>query len=300
MKKFFKKFSWFLVIVGTLNILYLVILFLFSPGFTKIYEMSTFEKKKFDIIVLGNSMALDGIDADYLSKNGISTYNLSVAGDHVSTSLFLLKDYLKKNEKPKMVVVGLSSAIGKSYLNPIPFSNPEVEFFYHPNLVSNFTNPPLLNFQWLAVDLIKILISKDHRNATMVLGQWKTQKVIPDGSIFKDVASKPIDYRDPYLLEIVSLCKDQEIKLVLAELPGSSSNQNNLPFEYWATLKNHTSQKVYNLNRNAVASKILNSASDWLAQDHLNQNGGKKITTLLLDSVLSKEMNLKIPSQDKP
>ena len=300
MKQFFRKLFWFLGIVVVLNLLYLLLLLSFSPGFKKIYEISKFENKSFDVIVLGNSMALDGIDAEYLTKNGLSTYNLSVAGNHVSTSLFLLEDYINKNKKPKMVVVGLSSAIGKSYLNPVPFTNPEVEFFYHPKLISNVTNPPMLNFQWLAVDLLKIILSKDHREATMVLGQWKTKKVIPDGSAYKNTSSKSIDYRDPYLLEIIALCQKQGVKPIVIELPGSNGNQNSLPLNYLVKLKNGATQQVHNLNNNAVASKIINPATDWLAQDHLNQNGGTKITTYLLDQVLSKELNSPLSNQDKP
>lgn len=300
MKQFFRKLFWFLGIVVVLNLLYLLLLLSFSPGFKKIYEISKFENKSFDVIVLGNSMALDGIDAEYLTKNGLSTYNLSVAGNHVSTSLFLLEDYINKNKKPKMVVVGLSSAIGKSYLNPVPFTNPEVEFFYHPKLISNVTNPPMLNFQWLAVDLLKIILSKDHREATMVLGQWKTKKVIPDGSAYKNTSSKSIDYRDPYLLEIIALCQKQGVKPIVIELPGSNGNQNSLPLNYLVKLKNGATQQVHNLNNNAVASKIINPATDWLAQDYLNQNGGTKITTYLLDQVLSKELNSPLSNQDKP
>ena len=300
MKQFFRKLFWFLGIIVVLNLLYLLLLLGLSPGFKKIHDISNFENKSFDIIVLGNSMALDGIDAAYLTKNGLPTYNLSVAGDHVSTSLFLLEDYIKKNKRPKMVVVGLSSAIGKSYLNPVPFTNPEVEFFYHPNFISNFTNPPMLNFQWLAVDLLKIVLSKDHREATMVLGQWKTKKVIPDGSVYKNTSSKSIDYRDPYLLGIIALCQTQGIKPVVIELPGSNGNQNDLPLKYTVKLKNGTNQEVHNLNSNAVASKIINPATDWLAQDHLNQNGGTKITTYLLDQVLSKELKASLSNQDKP
>jgi hypothetical protein len=300
MKQFFRKLFWFLGIIVVLNLLYLILLLSLSPGFKKIHEVSKFENKSFDVIVLGNSMALDGIDAEYLTKNGLSTYNLSVAGDHVSTSLFLLEDYIKKNKNPKMVVVGLSSAIGKSYLNPVPFTNPEVEFFYHPNFVSNLTNPPMLNFQWLAVDLLKIVISKDHREATMVLGQWKTKKVIPDGSVYKNTNSKSIDYRDSYLLKIIELCQQQGIKPIIIELPGSNGNQNDLPLKYVVKLKNGANQEVYNLNNNEVASKILNPATDWLAHDHLNQYGGTKITTYLLDQVLSKELNNPLSNQDKP
>jgi hypothetical protein len=167
-------------------------------------------------------------------------------------------------------------------------------------LISNFTNPPLLNFQWLAVDLLKIVLSKDHRGATMVLGQWKTKKVIPDGSVYKNASSKSIDYRDPFLLKIIELCQKHDIKPVIIELPGSNGNQNNLPFQYSVKLKNGTTQEVHNLNNNAVASKILDPATDWLAQDHLNQNGGTKITTYLLDQVLAKELNNELSNQNKP
>ncbi len=289
MSNFFKKCFWFLAIVVVINVIYLLVLLCFSPGFKKIYEISNFKNQNFETIVLGNSMALDGIDSDYLSKNGMSTYNLSVAGDHVSTSLFLLEDYLKNNSKPKTIVVGLSSAIGKSYLNPVPFTNPEVEFFYHPNWISNCTNPPLFNFQWLAVDLLKILISKDHRNAKMILGQWKTQKVIPDTSVFKSATATTIDYQDAYLLKIIQLCESHGIQVILVELPGSNSNRNSLPFQYTITLKNQSTGVVYNLNNNEVSSSILDPATDWLAPDHLNQKGGMKITEFLLKNVLQKE-----------
>jgi hypothetical protein len=289
MSNFFKKCFWFLAIIVALNVLYLLILLCFSPGFKKIHEISNFKNQNFETLVLGNSMALDGIDADYLSKNAMSTYNLSVAGDHISTSLFILEDYLKKNKKPKTVVIGLSSAIGRSFLNPVPFTNPEVEFFYHPNWLSNVTNPPLFNFQWLAVDLIKILISKDHRNAKMILGQWKTQKVIADTSVFKNANATAIDYNDPFLLQIIQLCESQGIQVILTELPGSNSNRNNLLFQYAITLKNQSTRVVYNLNNYKVSSAILNPATDWLAPDHLNQNGGMKITEFLLKNVLQKE-----------
>ncbi len=299
MTKFLKKCFWFLTVIVAVNILYLLVLFCFSPSFKKIYEISNFRRENFDLIVLGNSMALDGIDAEYLSSKGLSTYNLAVAGDHVSTSLLLLEDYLKKNNKPKMVVVGLSSAIGRSYLNPVAYVNPEVEFFYHPSLFSNISTPPLLNFQWLAVDLVKILISKDHRNAKIVKGQWQTQKVIPDQSSYKNGVVKSIDYRDQYLQKIVEICSNQRIRLVLIELPGANSNRNSLPFEYLVKLNDKSTHKVYNLNNYEVSSRMLNSSSDWLAIDHLNQNGGRKITVYILDHILKSELNTPLMSEKK-
>lgn len=289
MEKFIKRFFWFAVVVVFLNLSYLLLLLLFSPGLKKIYEISRFENQKFETIILGNSMALDAIDAEYLTKNGMSTYNLSVAGDHVSTSLMLLEDYLKNNNKPEMVVVGLSSAIGRSYLNPVAFTNPEVEFFYHPNLWSNIINPPLLNFQWLAIDLLKIVISKDHRNATMVLGQWKTKKIIQDQARLNYSNKNVINYHDPYLAKIIALCKQQNIKIVLTELPGSKDKRNSLPFEKEYIIGNEKLITIYNLNNFEVSESIIDASTDWLAPDHLNQFGGEKITAYLLKNVFQKQ-----------
>lgn len=291
MVKFLKKCCWFLLLLVSLNVIYLMLLFWFSPGFKKVYDMITLKQQNYELLVLGNSMALDGIDTEYLTNNGISSYNLALGGDHVSTSLLILNEYLQHNSKPKVVVVGLSSAIGRGYLNKVPFKNPEVEFFYHPNLVSNIMNPPLLNFQWLAIDMMKIVISKDFRNAKTILGQWKTKKVIPDNTIYKKKASKELMYNNPFLLKIENECKKHGIKLIFVELPGANANRNSLPLEY--TIQTGNNRKIiYNLNNYVVSSKIINPSTDWLAPDHLNENGAKKLTDFLYNYVIKKEMNL--------
>ncbi len=285
MYKFFRNCTFFLVLLILLNGIYLLVLTEFSPGFKKIYETSKFRNKNYKLLVLGNSMALDGIDSQYLSQQGLDSYNLAVAGDHVSTSLMLLEEYLKNNRNPQAVLIGLSSAIGKSYLNKVPFKNPEVEFFFHPNLKANITNPPLLNFQWLFVDLLKIIISKDHRNSKIILGQWRSPKTIPDNSVYQN-KNLPIDYRDPYLSEIVSLCESRGIKVILAELPGANCNRDGLPFTYEAPLANGKKATIFNLNNYEISSKIINSSTDFLAPDHLNEHGARKITDFLLNHIL--------------
>ncbi|MBC7606935.1 MAG: hypothetical protein H7199_08265 [Burkholderiales bacterium] len=288
MDKFLRKCAFFLILLVLLNGIYLLVLGIFSPGFKKVYEISKFRNQSYKLLVLGNSMALDAIDAQYLSQRGLDSYNLAVAGDHVSTSLMLLEEYLQNNKKPEVVLIGLSSAIGQSYLNKVPFKNPEVEFFYHPNWKANITSPPLLNFQWLFVDLLKIIISKDHRNAQLVRGQWKTKKVIPDHSVFKEMTHKNTDYKDPYLSKIIGLCQKNGIKVILVELPGANSNRNSLPFTFQAKKASSGCITVYNLNSYEIASKIIDPEKDWLAPDHLNQFGGQKITKFLLEHIIKK------------
>jgi hypothetical protein len=294
MTKFLKRCSFFLVIVILLNVLYLLLLLEFSAGFRKIQSVSKFKDKDYDLIVLGNSMALDGVDALYLSKKGIKTYNMAVAGNHISTTLLMLDTYLQNNQNPKMVMVGLSSAVGNSYLNPVSYNNPEVDFFYKPSLWSAIKNPPLLNFQWLAIDMSKTIVSKDHRNAQMIQGQWRTQKVIPDFSIEKVSTKQSIDYSNVYLKKIVKLCEAKKIELILIEMTGSIATRNNLPFHYQAKIDDETTVNIFNLNNSLIGSKIVDPMTDWLAPNHLNVYGAKKQTTFIFNEVLSKEYNQNI------
>lgn len=286
MKKFLIKCFVFLGIIVVLNVLYLLILLNYSPGFKKVYEVSNFQDKDYDLIVLGNSMALDGIDAGYISKQGIKTYNLAVAGNHVSTTLMLFENYLKSNQKPKMVVVGLSSAVGKSYLNPEPYPNPEVDFFYKNSLWQNIKNPPLLNFQWLAVDMAKILISKEHRNATMVNGQWRTEKVIPDNSRFNLNREAPKYYDNNYFVDLIKLCNENNIKVFVVEMTGSKSSQNNLALKKEYFISKSKKVIIYNLNNRKIASELINPQTDWLAPNHLNVFGAKKETQFIFKKII--------------
>ena len=286
MRKFLRKCVLFLVLVIALNLIYLMLLLCFSPELKKINESYKFKGQNNEVLVFGNSMALDGIDSDYMTRKGMQTYNFSVAGTHISTSLIQLEEYLKYNRKPKIVLVGFSSSIGKAYLNDVPFTNPEIEFFYDANWIKNITNPPLLRFQWLSIELFKILISKDHRNARLIRGQWKTAKVVPDHSVFKSAVPQAPDYDNPYLYKIIELCEHQGIKLLLVELPGANDKRNELPFEHKAILRNNKEIKIYNLNNYEVSSKIINPSKDWLAADHLNQDGARKITAFLFNQCI--------------
>ena len=286
MNRFLKKCLWFLGIVVFINLFYLFILLKLSPTFKKAYDISKLKNQDYDLIILGNSMALDGIDAEYISQKGIKTYNLAIAGCHVSTSLNILDAYIKKNQKPKMVVLGLSSAAGIFFLNPNPFDNPEVDFFYKPNIWGNIKNPPLLNFQWLAIEILKILISKEHRNAILVQGQYKTKKVIPDNSTFDTRIKEPKYYDDPYFNKIVLLCKKNNIQFLAVEMTGSNESQNSLAFIKEYRLADSNKITIYNLNNHEIATSLINPNTDYLAHDHLNVFGARKETQFLFEKII--------------
>jgi len=285
MKKFLQKCAAVFFIIVGINLLAFAMLLLCSPGFKKIRESSAFRNEDFDLLVFGNSMALDGIDTEYLAQNGINTYDFAVAGGHISTALVQLEEYLKYNKKPRTVFVGFSSATGGSLMNKVPHTNPEIEFFYHPSFRENVLNPAPVNFRWLYVEMLKIVVSKDHRNSKIVRGQWRSPKTIPDTSVFQGKKS-PIDYKNPYLAKIVNICEKHRIRLILAELPGANKNRDKLPFKYEIAVSDSQKATIYNFNNYEVSSKIIDASTDFLAPDHLNEKGAKKITAYLLQHII--------------
>jgi hypothetical protein len=136
---------------------------------------------------------------------------------------------------------------------------------------------------------MKIVISKDHRNAKMIEGQWRTEKVIPDSSVFNPSKQKTIDYSNPYLSKLITICKDKNINVILVEMTGSNASRNNLPFNYEVQLADKSKAKIYNLNSFEIGNTIVNFKTDWLSPDHLNLHGAIKETEYIYNEILIKQ-----------
>jgi hypothetical protein len=123
----------------------------------------------------------------------------------------------------------------------------------------------------------------------MALGQWKTKKVIPDQARLNYSNNTLVNYDDPYLARIIAFCEEQNIKVVMVELPGSKDKRNALPFEKQYKINTKKLVTIYNLNNYHVSESIIDPSKDWLAADHLNQFGGEKITAFLFKEVFQKQ-----------
>ena len=289
MKKFILRCLLAAAIVIVMNVISLVILNYYSPSFKKVHESSGFKNKKYDLLVFGNSLAMDGVDTEYLTKNGIKSYNFAIGGCHVSSCVIQLNNYLKNNAKPKAILLVLSSSTGRSFLNRVTFVNPEIEFFFNPTLENTILNPPPVKFRWLFAELIKIVVSKDHRHSTVVQGQWRSPKIIPDTSIYKNTNTTVFNYQDPYLSQIVDMCEKNRIRVIVTEFPAANNLRNRLPYIYEAKTLNGKTMKVYNLNNYDISSGFIDSKNDWLAPNHFNQKGAVKISNYLRTHCLTEE-----------
>lgn len=285
MKKYLQKSALAFLLLVVINVIAFFVLTAFNPVIKKVRESSNFKNKQYELLVFGNSMALDGFDCDYLSQKGIDSYNFATGGSHMSSSLTQLKEYLKFNQKPKIIIIGLPSATGQSLLNKVPYANPLIDFYYKPNLQNCVLNPPPVNLRWLYVESLKILVSKAHRDSKIVRGQWKSPKVIADDSTFKNKKTV-FQYDNADFQEFIKICKNNAIQVIPIELPGSNENRNSFPYTYPIDLVDHTQLKLYNINNYDISKNIIDSKTDWLAHDHLNQTGSKKLTAFVYEHIL--------------
>jgi hypothetical protein len=285
MKKFLQFFIGLLVTFTLVNILYLLLLPHIDWEFIKAREALAFKNQRIKLLVFGNSTAMDAVNTQLLSDKVGSAYNFSVGGSSLQTNYTQLSEYLNQNEKPEKVLLFLNSG----HWNYAEFFgvNPIVEYYYNDSLkFEGLKDIPLFRFRWLFIVNFKKLISADHRNAQIVKGQLRFNRVVPDNSSIKN---EPIVCGDnnfynsegyEYMWRIASLCKIRNINLEVFELPCWKQAQNECPdlILHGTATNNSLDLTIHNLNNYSKCDTLLDPKKDWLSTNHLNYAGSIKIT----------------------
>jgi hypothetical protein len=285
MHSFVKKLILFSLFFAVLNALYLYACILGDWNFAKRIEAISFKSPNYKCIVLGNSLTMDGIDSELLSIRTQSTYNLSIGGSSLKTNLIQLQEYLRiANEDPKTVILGLGSYINNFQSENI---NPIVEFTME-NHQYGIKDLPMIKFRWIIFELLKKVISADHRNAEIIEGQLRISRMVEDTTKNTDpLPSLPIDdYQNSlYIKKIALLCKKKNIRLILCEMPGFKRTQNQTDIgPHKIFINKNFYVDLYNFNNIKFVSNF-DSHGDWLGNSHLNKFGAKKYTELLNESL---------------
>lgn len=274
------KIFLFTTILVLFNFLYLEYLKKYDLELSKGIRISNMKNEDFDCVILGNSVVLDAIDAEYLTQNGVSAYNFALGGANMEASYIQLSKFIQHN-KTKCVLLGLSPGRNYKAFIPPPL-HPVIEYSYDLMDKWNIRSIPVIKFQWLAIEAFKKVISKDHRNAKIVLGQLRTDKTIPDNTSYLDQAKKHISIDDfvkaVYLFKIDSLCDANDINFLLIDMPGYKDTQNDIPFGLHVLRKDDIEINYINFNNKQFCAETFDSQSDWLGNSHLNQYGAKKLT----------------------
>jgi hypothetical protein len=249
-----------------------------------------------ECIVIGNSCSMDGIDTKLLTDMGLKAYNFSLGGATLKTSYIQLSTYLEYNEAPALVLLGLSPN-SRSQFDPIDV-HPVVDFLYDDGNGLSIRDIPVIKFKWLGKELLKKLFSSDHRRVRLERGHFKTERTIPDNSVYNSKNTIPqesflMKYENStYLSNLDSICKIKKIELLLIELPGSKVNQNDYgvgPIHFKSF--DGKGMALYNLNDHNFCDSLFNDSTDWLSEDHLNIYGAKKLTNYLSKELLTAYLN---------
>jgi hypothetical protein len=283
MKRFVLKTSLFFFLFGVTNLLYLYLLQYTDWDFKKRLEARSLSNPSFEMLIIGNSFAMDGFDAELITKRGITAYNLAISGASLRTNIIQLEEYLKTYPiKPKCVILGVGS-----YFNYFESDNihPIVDFTLE-NKKYRITDLPLLKFKWLFKEVLKKIVSKSHRDAKLVLGQLRTMKTVPDTSKYNYSNKLPIAdfFTNKYIASILQMCNSSNIKLFIVEMPGFKNVRHN---------KTESSLIIDTVSKNGIVidlntiedAKVLVDNEDWIGNSHLNFMGAKKFTNLFLQKL---------------
>ncbi len=276
-----KFIIFFLIFFVVVNSLYVVLISVTDFDVKKRIESLTFKDPDYDLIVLGASTSLDGIDTEYLTFNGIKSYNMAISGASIKTNVIQLNEYIKKYDKhPKIVLFGLNSQLVKSFdenaVNPIVDVTMEGHKY-------NLDDVPLIRFKWLGKEFLKKILSRDIRKAKLVDGQLKLRKSSNDRTTHKELLLPLEKFTSSFWLGgLAEVCSINNIALILIEMPGFKDTQNlSGQGPYLLTFQNGYQAILYNFNHIEFCS-IFDAEEDWIGNSHLNEFGATKFTEKLL------------------
>lgn len=284
MKRLFIKLLIFVFLFAGINLIYLKLIQKYDWNFNKVQTIASFENQNYDYLIIGNSLALDGFDMVYLQEKGIDGFNTAIAGATPKTNMIQLEKYLENNKAPKVIIQGLSSNRNTDFNSEK--LHPTIDYKYGMDRKS-YLDLPMIKFRWMAAELLKKVVSKDHREAKLILGQLRTEKTIEDNTKISQNAISELDlsrYQNAkYLSAIDSICLEHKIKLINIEMPAYKALQNNAPIgPITYTNTNGQACQFYNYN-NIEFCKLFDPKTDWLGDSHLNVKGALKFTAKLYD-----------------
>ncbi|MBN2165347.1 MAG: hypothetical protein JW717_03625 [Marinilabiliaceae bacterium] len=266
------------------NVLYVTLVMMSEFGVKKRIEFLKFKNPDYELIVIGASTTLDGIDAGYLTSKGIKSYNTAIGGSTVKTNYIQLLEYIEKcSVMPKYVLLGLNSGMVKSFDDSGVHPIVEVTMKGHKYSLNDV---PILKFRWLGFEFFKKIISKSHREVTMELGQLKFRKTIADKTNYANKHLNVDEFSNSlWIAKIAELCIENNIQLMVVEMPGYKVSQNNSDTGPYSLKFKSGNVKLLNLNSQSFC-KIFIDDKDWIGNSHLNIYGAEKLTARLYEYVI--------------
>ena len=257
--------KWFAVI-AVINFLYGLALIKTDWSIQSTIEFFHKYDDNIDVLVVGNSLGLDGIDAEMISKKlNINCYNACIGGGSLSEALFRTEYAIDHNNIKTVILASNIDYIRDCGDEHVVTSNFRSDYY----LFQNF----LFNYQFFHIDILKKFVSQDYRSNQIQKGQLKIESTYIDSTKI-DYSQKEFFLNDlNCFLELKETLESKNIKLIFVNMPLFKENRHNI-------LCSDVSTNIVNLNGQSI-EKIIKS-NHFGSINHLNKNGAEIITKELL------------------
>ncbi|HTF29483.1 MAG TPA: hypothetical protein VK625_11610 [Flavitalea sp.] len=306
--RYFKYFLLVLITgIGFLDLTYV----LFRRGYNKFnsFEQTRLReiisgKENYAVLFLGSSRTFHHVNPKIIDSSlKINSYNAGIDGANIAEVALVLKCYLASHPKPKVIVADISTPFFDIKENPLfnsniyyPFLNNEIVY----NTMKPFKRVGLLRFfpflqipecdDFLREGAVQGLLGKEKRLEPHYKGHLESGKdTIPLPFKVKYLTTDyPVSGKGTtYLYEIIKICKDNNIQLLLTYSPVYKLKDEKLNPDFFPTIiRIADSSGVQFLNYR----KIPLTYNNKLFRDelHLNTYGANIFSAILANDLKSR------------
>ncbi len=257
-----------------------------------------------DVVIFGSSLTECAIEPYYLGgKTNCSVFNLSMSGQTTSVRGYLLKEVLK-TQSPKLVIMETYRYTGEPAMNINTIANSIDGMRFSRNKLELIRNVPIEGQESDRMELFVPLFASHNRWNSLGKEDFinlngmtvKYKRGWTDGHVgieAQPACVKPgteranvVDAQKPYLDEIISLAKENDISLLFFNPPNPEIDENGYR-NYNAIYGYLEEQGVEYLDCNYAEEFIseIDTTVDYTDYHHVNLAGAYKTTGYLAEYI---------------
>jgi len=289
MRRFLKKSLVFVIILLTaallLDVIYTAIISQSSER-NKVENVIHTKNKKFDIVFMGTSRANNHFVPEIFEKKGYKSFNYGMSGSHMFETALMLKLMMANNYKIKNLVMEADLSICNEKRDEGTTAR-FMPYIHRNEIIKNHFKSELDFYQIYYLPFYRYIkfdnkigfrelydvVSKKPTNTLYNKGYYPLLSN-RKGKMKNDISTlKPI--RNKYYETIKEICKKNNIKLIVVMTPMCEKTKG---LEYFEKV-NKLYPEIHNFENAITDDKYFSSCG------HLNDEGAKKFTRILIDSL---------------
>ena len=271
-----------------INAIFLALIAKTDWDYVKRLESLRWEDPRYELLIMGSSLAEYGIDSELISSKGIESFNLAVVGSSIKTNYVQLEEYLTSYpHKPQNVILAMNAYLEEFNQEGI---QPVIEFTMKGHRYGK-KDVPISKFNWAGMELLKKLMKPHYRKMEVAQGQKRNNTSEYDHSEFQELYLNIDKYESAkWMGEIARLCDEYGVTFIAVEIPGVKETQNLSEVgPYLLQFGNGHSAYLYNFNEQDLCT-ALQIEEDVCGLSHLNRHGARIFTEALVDWIPLSDM----------